>query len=290
VCGAELSLRVHRQVRDFEHGLPVAADFDACASCGLLAQVPPPTAAALAAYYPTDYRPHVTAGLVARLKGIQASRQAAKLARHLPAKSEPILELGCGAGQFLHALRRRGYTDLTGIDRVPELGRGFAGTDIRYRALDLDQTLDLGGPYAAIVMNYVIEHFVSPEAVLGACRAALRPGGRVILLTPNTASLSHQWFGRYWSGLHAPRHTQLFSPKNLRLLADKLGFAGVELVSVTDPASWTLSFQNLVQARRGAAPRAGTAWYSLALLPAWMPFALVERALGRGSSMYAVLG
>jgi hypothetical protein len=92
-------------------------------------------------------------------------------------------------------------------------------------------------------------------------------------------------FGRYWSGLHAPRHTQLFSPKNNRLLAQKLDF-GIEVVYVTDPASWTLSFQNLVQRRTH---HAGTAWYSLALLPAWWPFALVERALGRGSAMYALL-
>ena len=61
VCGGAVSQKVHRRVRDFEHGLAVLADFDGCPSCGLIAQVPPPDAAALATYYPSDYRPHAAA-------------------------------------------------------------------------------------------------------------------------------------------------------------------------------------------------------------------------------------
>ena len=297
ICGASLSVRVHRGVRDYEHGLPVVTDFVACPSCGLLAQVPPPSASALAGYYPRDYRPHAAAAgpngasLMTRLKNIQAALQIRRLGKFLPARNQPILELGCGGGHFLRALERRGYTDLTGIDRTPELQRAFEGTRIRYRALDLDRFLDLGGPYQAIVMNYVIEHFVSPEAVLRVCRDSLRPGGRVLLLTPNSRALSHRVFGRYWSGLHAPRHTQLFHPGNLRLLAQKSGFGTLNVIYPTDPASWTLSFQNLIQGmkRSGVPPRAGTAWYSLALLPAWYPFALVETLARRASSMFAVL-
>ncbi len=289
LCGGALAAGLHRQVPDYEHGLPVAVDFASCASCGLVAQVPAPAASALAGYYPKDYRPHLGGGLVARLKDLQADGQARRIAAFLPAKTEPILELGCGAGGFLRALERRGFTDLTAVDRSPALGAAFEGTGIRYRAQDLDQDLDLRGPFAAIAMNYVIEHFASPEAVLRACKSALRPGGRLILLTPNTASLSHQLFGRYWSGLHAPRHTQLFNPQSLRKLAEKAGYHGIELVYATDPGSWTLSFQNLVQSRLAKAPAAGTAWYSLALLPAWYPFALLERALGRGAAMFGVL-
>jgi len=268
ICGASLSVRVHRGVRDYEHGLPVVTDFDACPSCGLLAQVPPPSASALAGYYPRDYRPHAAAAgpngasLMTRLKNIQAALQIRRLAKFLPARNQPILELGCGGGHFLRALERHGYTDLTGIDRTPELQRAFQGTRIRYRALDLDRFLDLGGPYQAIVMNYVIEHFVSPEAVLRVCRDSLRPGGRVLLLTPNSRALSHRVFGRYWSGLHAPRHTQLFHPGNLRLLAEKSGFGTLNVIYPTDPASWTLSFQNLIQGMKRSGPgpaRPGTA-------------------------------
>jgi SAM-dependent methyltransferase len=286
-CGGALWVDLYRGVRDFEHGLPVRADFDACPACGLVVQVPPPQPSALATYYPADYRPHVGGpSLVARLKALQASLQLRRLAKFLPGKDEPILELGCGAGHFVRALDRAGYTNLTAIDRTLDLGRAFEGTKIRYRAVDLDQSRDIGGPWAAIAMNYVIEHFADPAAVLRACRGALAPGGRVLLLTPNSRSLSHRMFGRYWSGLHAPRHTQIFAPDNLALVARKAGFSEVDVVPSTDPASWTLSFQNLVS---GRAPHAGTAWYSMALLPAWYPFAIAERLMGRASSMFGVL-
>ncbi len=289
ICGDSTTVPVHRAVRDFEHGLPVSVDFDACASCGLVFQTPAPSAADLSTYYPSDYRPHVAANgasLIGRLKAVQASLQLQKVARFLPDRTAPILELGSGAGHFLRALEKRGHTQLFAIDRSPDLSRVFEGTSIRYRALDLDRSLDLGGPYAAIVMNYVIEHFVSPESVLRASKRALLPGGRVLLLTPNSGSWSHRVFGRYWSGLHAPRHTQVFNPENLTRLAEKIGFGNVEVIQSADPASWTLSFQNLVQ---DETPHAGTAWYSLALLPAWYPVAFAERALHRASSMYAVL-
>lgn len=286
VCGGALSV-AHRGVRDYEHGLPVAVDFGACSSCGLVVQMPAPSAGELATYYPADYRPHLDGtSLVGRLKAVQASRQVHGLTRFLPQADQPLLEIGCGAGHFLRALERRGFTDLTGIDRTPELGRAFEGTGIKYRAVDLDRSLEIGGPYAAIAMNYVIEHFVDPSSVLRACRQALMPGGRVILLTPNARSLSHRVFGRYWSGLHAPRHTQVFNPDNLRLLAEKAGFSGLTVLASTDPASWTLSFQNMVQRKT---PHAGTAWYSLALLPAFVPFAVAERLAGRSSSMFGVL-
>src|SRR5207237_10222063 len=165
LCGASLSVRVHRGVRDYEHGLPVVTVFDAFPYCCLLAQVPPPSASALAGYYPRDYRPHAAAAgangvsLMKRLKDIQASMQIRRLAKFLPAREQPVLELGCGGGHFLRALERHGYSNLTGIDRTPDLGRAFEGTPIRYHALDLDRSLELDGQYQAIVLIYVIEHF-----------------------------------------------------------------------------------------------------------------------------------
>ncbi|MDP2344897.1 MAG: class I SAM-dependent methyltransferase [Deltaproteobacteria bacterium] len=296
LCAVELSVPGHRGVADFEHGLPVTTDFASCPSCGLMAQDPTPSSSELAGYYPSDYRPHAVvgasgrAGIVASLKAVQGTMMVATLRKHLPSKATPILELGCGAGHFLRALARAGYEQLVGVDRDPAPTR-FAGTGIEYRAIDLDKSVELGGPWGAIVMNYVVEHFEDPERVLRACRAALAPGGKVIALTPNTSSWSHRIFGRYWSGLHAPRHTQLFNPVALEKLAKKVGFTRCELFTPSDPASWALSLQNLVEdrLRDREAPHAGTAWYSLALMPAFYPVAVIEKLAGRGSGIFAVM-
>ncbi len=231
----------HQGVKDFEHGIPAAVDFRQCATCGTLAQDPRPSREQLATFYPSDYRPHASKGVVAALKGLQATLLARKFRPALPGKND-------------------------------HLESGF-GVD---------------GRFSAIFMNYVIEHFADPEAILRRCRERLDPGGRVAMLTPNAESLCSSFWGRYWSGLHAPRHTMIFTPRALELLAKKTGFAGADISFINDPAGWALSFQNLIQSRRRAAPRGGTAWYSLAAMPFFYPFALAERAAGRGSAMLAV--
>jgi len=46
----------------------------------------------------------------------------------------------------------------------------------------------------------------------------LRPGGRLVIYTPNAESLGHQWFGKDWRGLEPPRHPFVFSPQSLRAM------------------------------------------------------------------------
>ncbi len=284
---------VHSRVPDFEHGLPGEVGFSACAGCGLLLQDPQPTLAALHAAYPDDYRPHVSGsasgggGALGWLKGIQSRLMVRRYARWLPAdRGESIVDLGCGSGRFLLALHQAGYRNLIGVDRNPRLAAGFEGLPIRFVAQELEPDLRLEGRYRTIVMNYVLEHFLDPLRVLARCRESLEPGGRILILTPNVNSWAHRVFGRTWSGLHAPRHTHLFTPRTLELAAKKLGFDEAHAGFVTDPATWAFSFQNRMRAH---APRAGlargTAWYSLASLPFWVPAATAERLAGRGGSI-----
>ena len=77
----------------------------------------------------------------------------------------------------------------------------------------------------------------------------------------------------------------------MRAAARSLGFADVDVTFPTDPGSWALSAQNLVESRRrAAAPRFGTRAYTLALLPFVYPLALAESFSGRGSSMLVRFG
>ena len=46
---------------------------------------------------------------------------------------------------------------------------------------------------------------------------------------PNFESSSRKKFGEKWAGWHTPRHTSLFSPKNIRLLLEKSGWQVKEL-------------------------------------------------------------
>ncbi len=104
-------------------------------------------------------------------------------------RSARILEVGCGSGQFCYFLQKEGYTRFEGVDASPQMlevcrrmgvanaRQGNALTHLHAHADEFD----------AIVANDFIEHLTKPEILdfLAHARAALRPGGRLIMKTPN---------------------------------------------------------------------------------------------------------
>lgn len=224
------------------------------------------------------------------MKDIQTAGLIEKCRPYLPDPSGTILELGCGSGKFLLGLHRHGYGELTGVDQNPTLAEAFHGTSIRYIDASLEDELILAPPYHAVVMHAVIEHLLEPEKLLRRCHGWLEPGGHVIIRTPSADSLCHRVFGRYWAGLHSPRHTRIFNRENLSLIARNSGFDPPRWIPVEDPSGWAFSLQNLIVSRCSKKSyQSGTAWYSLATMPLWFPFSIIETLLGRPSMLFCAL-
>lgn len=134
-----------------------------------------------------------------------------------------LLEVGCGSGDTLVFLATLGWKTV-GIDVDPvavEVARK-RGLDVRVGSI-MAHRFD-SESFDAIVMNHVIEHLHDPLAILAECKRVLRPGGCLVLVTPNTASLLHRVFGRSWMSLDPPRHLYLFSSQSLIRLVCKAGF------------------------------------------------------------------
>ncbi|MBI3300119.1 MAG: class I SAM-dependent methyltransferase [Elusimicrobia bacterium] len=276
---------LYKGVADLEHGVQARADFSECPVCRALAQVPAPTPEAVRSFYPADYGPYLSEGFVARLKGIQGRRLAKDLAKEFPDRGTRLVELGCGAGHLLRGLKALGYRNIAGFDwhEPPLLKRD----GIPFTAGDLESA-PLGGPYDGVLANNVLEHLLDPGAFLARLKGALAPGGRVFIRTPNADAVGRSVFGAHWSGLHAPRHLYVFTPPALEALARRAGFVSVAVDTTPDSSSWSLSLQNALRA--GGGPNAGgVGWPALLTLPFFELPALAERAVGRGSSLRAVL-
>lgn len=106
-----------------------------------------------------------------------------------------ILDIGCGYGNFLRWASHRGYTDLEGIDLSQEQ------VDLAQRlcpaariTCDTWQAYLDGkeGQYDLIASLDVIEHLTRDEiiAFLDGSRAALKPGGALLLQTINGEGLT----------------------------------------------------------------------------------------------------
>jgi 2-polyprenyl-3-methyl-5-hydroxy-6-metoxy-1,4-benzoquinol methylase len=123
-----------------------------------------------------------------------------------------LLEVGCGSGRFLNRMRRAGW-QVQGTDFDPAVAaRVQEKYGLRVDVGNLAALRYAAGAYDVVAMSQVIEHVHEPLALLKECRRVLRPGGRIVLSTPNALSLAHRRYGRCWRGLEPPRHLHIFTP------------------------------------------------------------------------------
>jgi SAM-dependent methyltransferase len=127
-----------------------------------------------------------------------------------------ILDVGCGPGWFLEAVgsawKRLGLE--ASVQAVVEMEkRGITN------ACDLGHVKD---EWADVVMFYhVIEHIADPVDAIGEIRRILKPGGWLILGTPDFDSPCAQRFGDNYRMLHDPTHCSLFTLESMhRFLRD----------------------------------------------------------------------
>jgi SAM-dependent methyltransferase len=145
----------------------------------------------------------------------------------------PVLDLGCGRGEFLALLREAGV-EARGIDLDPDMvayARGEGLEVSQEGAVEHLKSLEdgsLGGIFAA----QLVEHVPAPMLVrlLELASAKLRPGGLFVAETINP--LSPLALRNYYADL---THAQPLVPETLELLTRQAGFASVEVRYLNEP-------------------------------------------------------
>jgi 2-polyprenyl-3-methyl-5-hydroxy-6-metoxy-1,4-benzoquinol methylase len=105
--------------------------------------------------------------------------------------SSPILDVGCGAGQFVYFLTQCGYMDVTGIDldrAQVDLGRALGLNLCNEECLAyLGQSRR---EYRLVAVLDILEHLTNEERyrMLQSLSACLPVGGRMIISVPNAES------------------------------------------------------------------------------------------------------
>ncbi len=97
---------------------------------------------------------------------------------------EKILDLGCGRGDFLNSFSKKNRLSF-GVDASSEYQRYFP--EINVKICDLEnELLPFEDEYFDVVFSKsVIEHFYYPEKIFKEVFRVLKPGGKVITLTPD---------------------------------------------------------------------------------------------------------
>lgn len=205
LCGGDA--RLAYRVGDLNRHLSDESfDYYRCSRCKsvVLASIP----ADLGRYYPAEYYrlPESVEGLEA-LAGEERYKLDIVRAQRTDGR---LLDVGPSQGAFPYLAKQAGF-EVTTMEMDPACCR-FLERVVGVRVIQTDDpalALRSEGDYDVITLWHVIEHLPRPWEVLAGAASRLRPGGLLVIATPNPESLQFRIFGRYWFHLDAPRHLQL---------------------------------------------------------------------------------
>lgn len=278
-------------VPDYEYGIDGDFDFLRCPACGLLVLTPQPDIEQLKSAYPPHYHGFHTrvTGLVGLLYRLVYALRIRTYGSLLP-QGGRLLDVGCADAAYFDSFSKASPdAALEGVEFIDEIAQ--RARERGYRVVT-GVLADMKGaePYDLIIMNNLIEHVPDPVGEMKTAVSLLRPGGYIVVETPNTDSWDCLFASRWWGGLHVPRHTFLFGPTSLDTLALQCGLRLTSRTFQLNTDHWALSVQNRLQSSpiTQRPLTRGRTWYYKWLLLAFLPLNFVQAWLNKSGSFVSV--
>lgn len=223
LCGADTYALV---------GLREGFVFGRCEACGLLAQIGrlakyDPSALYLDGYHTAEQTRIGHVSYYERFgRDCELGRLRIRLIQSLigAARGLRLLDVGASNGAFVLAANEAGFT-AEGIEINPMLAAWawrMSGAPICCGRFE-----DAGWPHGSfdvVTMHDVIEHFPSPGAVLLQIGQILRPGGLLVVDTPDAGHAEAREAGLGWKHIRPKEHLWYFSEETLGRLLERTGF------------------------------------------------------------------
>ena len=163
-----------------------------------------------------------------------------KRVAHLGFVAEHLMAAKIADGRWLHTRLADVAHEIVGIDIEPD-GVEWARAN-GYEALvaDCQDARALAelpiDPVEVIVAGEIIEHLEAPGTFLRACHELVKPGGRLVVTTPNAAALQNFLAPFLGVELIHPDHLALFSPRTLEVLFERTGWSIEHIAYYQRPA------------------------------------------------------
>lgn len=227
VCDAD-DLQFVFEVKDYT----VSGDLFAvwqCNSCGLrFTQNVPDQDHIFPFYQSEDYISHTNTskglinGLYQKVRTITMKQKASLVKRYTNIDSGNLLDIGCGTGNFLQAMKQGGWS-VTGLE--PDAGaREVAHKMHGLETLPSHEIFNLkNNHFNAITMWHVLEHVHELHPYIDQIKNLLTQNGKLFIAVPNYTSKDAQMYQEYWAAYDVPRHLYHFSPQAMQVLMRKHG-------------------------------------------------------------------
>ncbi len=171
----------------------------------------------------TVFNHSVLGTLVSKLS---PNKKLAPLAKVGLTRDSRILDVGCGDGWRLYALREIGFRNVLGADLYIQNDINYDnGVRVRKQSI-----YDVTGEWDLIMYHHSFEHVPDLVKDLHAASKLLPPGGRCLIRVPTVSSFAWEEYRENWVQLDAPRHYTLPSIEGMNVLAAKTGFIVQDVV------------------------------------------------------------
>jgi 2-polyprenyl-3-methyl-5-hydroxy-6-metoxy-1,4-benzoquinol methylase len=196
-----------------------------------------------------------------------------------------VFDFGAAVGSDLARFKAEGW-DVGGCEPSAQACAVAAERGIILQNCTAEHANITSGCVSCILLNNVLEHTYDPMSVLATCWRGLVPGGSVVIMLPNHASVAASLFRAAWVGYDAPRHLWGFTPASLTALLRRAGFLSPVFYHLPQGLwAWTSSLDG----KHSATPVA--AWRKRCAPVLSFPLALmgiVTAMCGRGDFMTVV--
>ena len=129
-------------------------------------------------------------------------------------KQLSALDVGCAAGYCLDVMKGRGWT-AEGLELDEEMcARLRSEGQLVYKTPLAD--FNGQGLYDVITLFDVIEHIPDLDASFGKLRSLIKPGGIILLVTPDHNSWQRKFFGKKWFQYKPIEHIHYFTRRSLQ--------------------------------------------------------------------------
>lgn len=195
-----------------------------CQHCSLIFKELAPTDSGLGKIYTSEYIHFNTGSHAPELPEVYSVEiklaRCQKLLKNRPQpKDLRLLDIGCGAGQFVKIARHLGYF-AEGID--PYLPNSIQNSYLYKKTPDCMQK----NSYDIIVALHVAEHLTNPRQFFNMVKQLLKSDGVLLLTCPYGDSLARRIYQSRWFHVALDEHILFWNPYSLTTLLRNIGFKG----------------------------------------------------------------
>jgi len=146
----------------------------------------------------------------------------ANMVRRVTPPRGRVLEVGSGRGSFGATISQE--FEYVGIDLSNDAVREARAAGLEVYRAGVESFVNLGASFDTVASFHVFEHLPDPHDALSKIKELLKPGGSLVLITPDTESLLCLVSGDRWVSYKFPEHLILYSRSALVELLEHSGF------------------------------------------------------------------